>query len=559
MLALQSIMSSWKIENFLETKNDRLHIDGVDAVELAREHGTPLFIFSESRIRHNIDRLKKVEDVIDCPLKLCYAAKAMSTMGILRAVKDAGCDIEVNSGGELWKALKAGFTGDQINFNGNSKEVWELELAITNDIYAIQVDSLYELSLILETAIRLEKPANVSLRMVPEIESGTHSGLQTAMLTSKFGMMPEEAFRAFRVYNDSPQLNLNGIHLHIGSQNPDPQVYTDALVKLFDAMLRIFNETGVKLEHVNLGGGFPVNYSRGSEFPIRPELREIADEAKKKLAEALERGYFEHDRGDGSILHTPVPKEIKEQAARESMLSAGYDPDSAIAEAWKQVRQKAQASRMEHLLSDLTILLEPGRSIIADAGICLTTVQNVKERPLFDITASIAHAAEIQQKKDEEIRRQGGGDISFGIYNLKREFVDPTVTADHWLLTDAGFNILLSMETYKWYYHLISAERADEPHDFPYKVAGPLCDGGDVYFDIEGQGRLPEYRFLPREIKPGEVLALLNCGAYSLAQGMQYNGRFLPPVVLIRGNGSAMLIRRRDSFEDLVSSDLDLV
>ena len=117
----------------------------------------------------------------------------------------------------------------------------------------------------------------------------------------------------------------------------------------------------------------------------------------------------------------------------------------------------------------------------------------------------------------------------------------PTANAesdeDNWLLTDAGFNILLSMETYKWYYHLISAERSFDEHTFPYKVAGPLCDGGDVYFDIEGEGRLPEHRLLPPDVQPGEILALLNCGAYSLAQASQYNGRFLPAVILIRENG----------------------
>lgn len=548
---------SWEIDGFLETKQGQLTIDGVNAAELARVHGTPLFIFSEKRIRHNIERLKKVQDVIGCPLKLCYAAKAMSTMGILRAVKNADCDLEVNSGGELWKALKAGFTGDQINFNGNSKEVWELELAIKNEIYAIQVDSLYELSLILETAIRLGKPANVSLRMVPEIESGTHSGLQTAMATSKFGMMPDEAFLAFRTYKDSPHLNLNGIHLHIGSQNPDPVVYSEALATLFDGVIRIFSETGTKIKHINLGGGFPVNYSRGNELPIPPEIRDIAEEAKKKLAEAIERGYFEHDRGDGSILHTPVPVLMIEQAAREKMLSAGYDPDEAIAEAWQQIRLKTQVTGTEHLLADLTVLLEPGRSIIADAGVCLTTVRNVKERPLSEINSSTANAAEIKQQiESEKLFRQGGEGVSFGIYDLKRGYVDPTITADHWLLTDAGFNILLSMETYKWYYHLISAERAGDEHDFPYKLAGPLCDGGDVYFDHEGQNRLPEYRLLPRDTKPGEILALLNCGAYSLAQASQYNGRFLPPVVLIRENGTAELIRKRDDFKDLINNDI---
>src|SRR6185436_4337399 len=212
--------------------DNRLHIDGVDATELAREHGTPLFVYSEARIRHNIERLRKSAAAIGCPLKICYAAKAMSTLGILKAVKDSDIDIEVNSGGELWKALKVGFTGEQIIFNGTSKEVWEIENAIEAGIYAIQVDSLFELSLIEETAKRLNKRANVSLRLVPEIETGTHSGLQTALLTSKFGMMPDEAFAAFETYEYSPHIDLAGIHLHIGSQNPDPAVYTQALEML---------------------------------------------------------------------------------------------------------------------------------------------------------------------------------------------------------------------------------------------------------------------------------------------------------------------------------------
>lgn len=474
--------SSWQIENFLQVRDNRLHIDGVDAVELAREHGTPLFVYSESRIRHNIERLRKSAGVIECPLKICYAAKAMSTLGILKAVKDAGIDIEVNSGGELWKALKVGFTGEQIIFNGTSKEVWEIENAIEAGIYAIQVDSLYELELIEGTAKRLDKRANVSLRLVPEIKTGTHSGLQTALLTSKFGMMPGEAFEAFRRYKESPHVALRGIHLHIGSQNPEPHAYAEAFTMLFDTLLHIHNETGAKLEHINLGGGFPVNY----------------------LRDRSQSGEF--------------PREQRE------MFSADFEPSEAIGEAWRAVKNLAADSTSSDLLDGLTLLLEPGRSIIADAGVCLTAVRNAKQRPV--------------SRTESAIR-----DLQSGI--------------DNWLLTDAGFNILLSMETYKWYYHLISADRAGDDHNVPYKLAGPLCDGGDVYFDIEGHSRLPDHRLLPKHVAPGETLALLNCGAYSLAQASQYNGRFLPPVVLIKADGSVELIRKRETFEDLIASDVN--
>ncbi|MBV9216525.1 MAG: diaminopimelate decarboxylase [Acidobacteria bacterium] len=468
--------NAWIIDGFLDVRGDHLHIDGVAAVSLAEKYGSPLFVYSESRIRHNIERIAAVANVIPFSLKLCYAAKAMPTLGILRAVKNAGVDIEVNSGGELWKALKAGFTGPQIIFNGTSKEVWEIELAIKSGIYAIQVDSLFELSLIEETARRLKKRASVSLRLVPEIESGTHSGLQTALLTSKFGMMPDEAFEGFRKYKDSPHLDLCGIHLHIGSQNPDPKVYAEALEKLFICLAVIYGESGVKVRHVNLGGGFPVNYLRDNsqERDIPPEQR--------------------------------------------AMFSASVDPVDAIANAWATIEPIVNLSELNReLAADLMLLLEPGRSIIADAGVCLTTVRNKKERRLS---------------------KHAKGKV------------------DDWLLTDAGFNLLLSQETYKWYYHMISASRAGEPHKTKYKLAGPLCDGGDVYFDIEGENRLPDHRLLPKNVEVGELLALLNCGAYSLSQASQYNGRGLPAVVLIRADGKPNLIRKRDTLEDLIAGEI---
>lgn len=456
-------------DSYLTVSDGRLCIDGVDAVELARSHATPLFIYSEARIRRNIARLTDSGGSIPCPIKVCYAAKAMSTLGILRAIRNAECDIEVNSGGELWKALRAGFSGDRIIFNGTSKEAWEIELAIQNDVYAIQADSVYELSLIEAAARSLGTNANVSLRLVPEIESGTHSGLRTALLTSKFGMMPDEAFAAIAQYADSDHLVIRGIHLHVGSQNPDPSVYTEALATLGRFALRLGRISSRPIKHINIGGGFPVDHIGGTQADIN-----------------------------------------EDQAA---ILSAYFDPAGALESAWQRLAAADPAAA--EAVSKLTLLIEPGRSIIGDAGICLTTVRNAKSRPNADMPGGV----------------------------------------DQWLLTDAGFNILLSMETYKWYYHLISAQRTGVPHETRYKVAGPLCDGGDVYFDIEGKGRLPEYRMLPAGVEPGEVLALLNCGAYSLAQASQYNGRFLPAVVLIGIDGTPQLIRRRETLDDLIRAD----
>ncbi len=500
---------AWTIENFLEVKNNQLFIDRVSAIDLAEEFDTPLFVFSESRIKSNIERLKHAETKIDCRLKICYAAKANSNMAILRCVKEANADLEVNSGGELWKALKIGFTGEQIIFNGTSKENWEIENAINAGVYAIQVDSLYELSLIEQAARRLKKRANISLRLVPEIETNTHSGLQTALLTSKFGMMPNEALAAFHQYKLSENLNLCGVHLHIGSQNPEAAPYAEAFQTLFETLRQIYEQTVIKLSHINLGGGFPVNYLR--------------DTSHKNFFPDLER----------------------------EMFAADFEPAEAIENAWKIVKESANASNAAHLLENITLLLEPGRSVISDAGICLTTVRNKKERPLNQWRVDSGE----WRVKDKESK--SGIDKSKTVHsNPQLSTLNSQRSTDFWLLTDAGFNILLSMETYKWYYHLISAMRAGDAHDFPYKLAGPLCDGGDVYFDIEGKNRLPEYRLLPENVQPTDILALLNCGAYSIAQMFQYNGRFLPAVVLIKENGEVELIRKRDTFEDLLTNDV---
>lgn len=461
---------AWSIPGFLEARDNHLHVNGVDAMRLADEHGTPLYVFSEPRIRQNVERLKRAAARVERPVKFCYASKANSNMAVLAAVRDAGSDIEVNSGGELYKALKVGFRPDQIIFNGTSKTDAELDEAVRAGIYSINIDSIYEIELIEAAARRVGQRARVALRLVPEIGTRSHLGLQTALLTSKFGITASEVMDAFRRALVHPELiYVSGIHIHVGSQTPDVEPFAAAFKAMWEHLALIHCETGHTLEHINLGGGLPVNY-----------------------------------------LRDPAQADQLPQHERE-MLGADLDPGEVLSGALRAARESARAARAEHLLDHVTLLLEPGRSVISDAGLVLTRVQNIKRRP---------------------------------------------ETGDVWLLTDAGYNLLLSMNNYKWYYHLISAARAEEAHTTDYKVAGPLCDSGDVYFDIERGGRLPDYRRLPANVRPGELLALLNSGAYSLAQMFPYNGRPLPAAVMVRDRGQVDLIRRRDSYEDLIASDV---
>jgi len=472
---IATLCPAWTIPGYLEVRNDHLAVNGADTLELVKEFNSPLFVFSESRIRDNIKRLQLAADAVDRPIKFCYASKANSNMAILRVVLESGIDVEVNSGGELFKALRVGFRPEQIIFNGTSKSDDELDDAVRAGIYAINVDSIYEIDLVEQSVERLRARgeqvarARITLRLVPEIGTRSHLGLQTALLTSKFGISSSEVLAAFRRGLERPDLvNVCGIHIHVGSQTPDVEPFAEAFRSMWEHLVTIHRETGHTLEHINLGGGIPVNYLRD---------RSQADQLP------------EHER---------------------DMLGAELEPSAVLTEALRVARESARAANAEHLLDKVTILLEPGRSVIADAGLVLTTVRNIKRRP---------------------------------------------ETGDVWLLTDAGYNIMLSMNNYKWYYHLISASRAGAPYARDYKVAGPLCDSGDVYFDIEREGRLPDYRKLPEDVGPGEVLALLNCGAYSLAQMFHYNGRPLPAAVLIRTDGAADLIRRRDTYEDLIASD----
>jgi len=465
----QNSQPQWVIPGYLEIHDNHLHINGADCEALAREFDTPLFVVSAPRIRHNIARLLEAKKHHP-KLKLCYASKANNTLGVLRAVREAGIDIEVNSGGELFRALKAGFRPDQIEMNGIAKTEREIAEAVEAGVYAINLDSPYELELVEQVAAKLKKRANVTPRLVAGVGTRSHAGLQTALYTSKFGISPGQAREMMLRALEKPDLiNLAGIHIHVGSQTPDPEPYAEALTTMWEHLLWLRRETGHRLQHINIGGGIPVNYLGD---------RSHADEISE---------------------------------AERTMLGADLTAEEMIEVALRVARDSSREAGAEELMKDIEIVMEPGRSVIADAVTVLATVRNVKTRP---------------------------------------------ETGDHWALTDAGYNLMLSMVMYHWYYHAVDASRAAEPHTSRYRMAGPLCDGGDVYFDLHGEGHLPDHRLLPGNVQVGEVIAMLNTGAYTMSQMTAYNGRPFPAAVLVDEGGKIEVIRRRDSYDDLLINEL---
>ena len=266
---LAAVSPAWAIPGYLEVTNGHLSINGADALALVREYDSPLFVFSAPRIRSNIQRLQSAAAAVEKPIRFFYASKANSNMAVLKTVRETGIDIEVNSGGELFKALKVGFRPDQIIFNGTSKSDEELDQAVSAGIYAINIDSIYEIGLVEAAVKRVRErgdsiaPARITLRLVPEIGTRSHLGLQTALLTSKFGISSSEVLDAFRRGLQNPDLVMVcGIHIHVGSQTPDVEPFAEAFRSMWEHLLTIHRETGHTLEHINLGGGIPVNYLR---------------------------------------------------------------------------------------------------------------------------------------------------------------------------------------------------------------------------------------------------------------------------------------------------------
>ncbi len=437
-------------------RDGRLLFDGVDVAGLADRVDTPFFLYSRARIAANVARVKRAFATRHAAGGVFFASKACSNLWFLEQVRAAGAGAEVNSGGELWKALRAGFSPEQVVFNGVAKSRAEIEEAVTAGIRGIVADSLCELRRIDEVALALGRRARVLPRIDVNVSGGTHPGLETAS-GGKAGIDRGEALDAFRLAASSAHLRLEGLHLHIGSQITTLEPYLRAVGVALDLLDEVERELGVTVPALDVGGGFAVAYR---ERPVPPD-----------------DDYF--------------------------FTGLGVD-EYAVA-----IRSAVARRRPA-----LELWVEPGRSVAADTAILVTRVQSEKTKRLRDHHGRVA-------------------------------------AEERWLLVDAGYNTFFDPVLYGWYYPLVSASRPASPRDGRFRVAGPLCDGGDVF----GGDDATEYRRLPAATKPGDLLAFYDAGAYTLELMTPYNARPTAAAYAVTEGAEVLRIRAPQSRDDLVALD----
>lgn len=417
-----------------------LNIGGVSVADLAAEYGTPLYIYDEASIRERCSFYREALAASHPRPRVVYAGKAWLSIELLKIIRDEGLSLDVVSSGELYVALKSGFPAEKISLHGNNKGPDELKMAIDAGIKQIVVDNFYEIECLAELTAGRETPFPVLLRVNPGIDVHTHDYRKTGIIDSKFGLGIEtgDAEKAVARIVATPGLELKGYHCHIGSQIFEVEPFVDSVYTLFEFAASMQSAHGVVPDEISPGGGFGVPYAPGDP-------------------DALVEDYV---RSIGA-------------AAREAAAEAGF--------------------------ADPELTIEPGRSIVGNAGVAVYTVGASKEIPGVRTYVSV----------------DGG-------------------MADN--IRPALYGAVYSAE-------LVTDRNAGETS--PVTIAGKFCESGDVLIN---EVELPE-------MHPGDLLAIPVAGAYSLAMASNYNMALRPAVVFV-ANGSARLVQRRETFEDLVLRDV---
>jgi len=421
-----------------------LEIGGADAVDLAKKFGTPLYVFDEAYIRAMMRVYREtINNEYGGNGLVLYASKAFSCMAVYAIAREENIGVDVVSGGEFYTALKAGFPADKIYMHGNNKLLRELEFAVENGIGNIVVDSFGEADILDELAGKRGIKQNVLIRTNPGVEAHTHAFVQTARTDSKFGFSINDgaAEDMTRHVLSKKNLVLRGYHCHIGSQIFEKQSFVLAAEKVMDFIAKMKKTLNFEAAELNIGGGFGVWYT--DEDP--------------KLKPADYADYL------------------------KALISA--------------VKSKAK----EHSLKEPYLLIEPGRSIVGEAGITLYTVGAIKDIP--GIKKYVA--------------------IDGGMFDNPR-----------YALYQSKYTVLL-------------ADRANEENTERVTVAGKCCESGDL---IAVDVPLPE-------AQRGNVLAVLTTGAYNYSMASNYNRNFIPAAVLVK-DGKAEYIVKPQTYEDIVRNDV---
>ena len=410
--------------HFFAYASGRLRCEDVPLDEIARDVGTPVYVYSEAAMHRQVqlftDAFQKV------PHLICYAVKANSNLSVIRRLADWGAGFEVVSGGELFRVLRAGGSGNKVVFDGPGKTVEEIRYALDSDILFFNVESAAEADLIVATARETGKRARVSLRTNPDVDPGTHPYISTGMREHKFGIALEEAHELYLRLRDRPEIELVGVTCHIGSQITQLEPYRDAIESL-RTFVTTLRQEGISLRYLDFGGGLGIAYN-GEEPPSASRYAQLVIEATKDLG--------------------------------------------------------------------LTLILEPGRIIVGNAGTLVTRVMFIKN--------------------------QG---------------------SKRFIIVDAGMNDLMRPALYGSHHQIwsVSQKTSTQVAD----VVGPICESSDF---IARNRELPSF-------EPGDLAAVMSTGAYGFSLSSNYNSRPRVAEVLVRGSRYEV-IRRRETYEDLIRLEL---
>jgi len=421
-------MTAGKAMHHFDYRDGELHAEGVNLTALARTVGTPFYCYSTATLERHYRVFS--EAFHDVNALICYAMKANSNQSVLKTFARLGAGADVVSGGELHRALAAGFPPDKIVFSGVGKTAAELELAVMTGIHTINVESENELELLSHVCGLTGRTARISVRVNPDVDAKTHAKIATGKSENKFGIPVGRAQDVYKRAAELPGIEVTGVDMHIGSQITDLEPLANAFKVLAD-LVRTLRADGHKISHIDFGGGLGIPYVAGNDWPPSPD-------AYANVVKSAVKGL------------------------------------------------------------DCTLLFEPGRLLVGNAGILVARVLYVK--------------------KGE---------------------------AKNFLVIDAAMNDLIRPTLYEAYHDILPVK--EPPSGGPKIIAdvvGPVCETGD-YLALKRE--LP----LPRE---GDLVAIMSAGAYGAVQAGTYNTRPLVPEVLVKGDQYAV-VRPRFDVQDIVALD----